>query len=180
MILEKFLVGSKEIVIRTLNKTDLKKVKWFIKFVNSIIAERDFILQKNPVTLKEERDWVKKELKDIKNKRAIVVVAECKNKIVGIADGHLRKGRMDHVAEIGIAVKKNYRSMGIGSKLMSKLIELIRKELKAKIIRLSVMETNKRAIKFYKKFGFKEVARIPGQFQRKGKFIDEIIMLKYL
>ena len=49
---------------------------------------------------------------------------------------------------------------------------------KPKMMRLSVLETNKRAMDLYKKFGFKTVARIPKQILIKRKLVDEIVMLK--
>jgi ribosomal protein S18 acetylase RimI-like enzyme len=62
---------------------------------------------------------------------------------------------------------------------MEEIIKLAKKELRPglKIIRLSVYSNNKIAIALYKKYGFKEVAKIPKQIQYKGKLIDEIIML---
>ncbi|MEM5834891.1 MAG: GNAT family protein [Candidatus Aenigmatarchaeota archaeon] len=42
------------------------------------------------------------------------------------------------------------------------------------------MANNKVAIKLYKKFGFKQVARIPKIFIYKGKYVDDIWMMKKL
>jgi len=60
------------------------------------------------------------------------------------------------------------------------LIKLAKKELKPKfkIIRLNVLPTNKPAISFYKKLGFKKVAVVPKQIQYKGNLVDEIIIMK--
>lgn len=57
----------------------------------------------------------------------------------------------NETAELAMATAKNYRNQGIGSKLLSLLIEAAQKKIKA--IGLSVRESNP-AIKLYKRFGF--------------------------
>jgi len=65
---------------------------------------------------------------------------------------------------------------------MKEILKLAKRKLKPKpkIILLSVFSTNNIAINLYKKFGFKKVAKIPKQFQYKGKLVDEIVMMRYL
>jgi len=92
-----------------------------------------------------------------------LLLAEDKNKIVGISSVELRKDRESHVGEFGISIRKEYRGIGLGKKLMKEVLKLAKRELKPKIIRLSVFSENKIAPNLYKKFGFKEVARIPKQ-----------------
>jgi ribosomal protein S18 acetylase RimI-like enzyme len=99
--------------------------------------------------------------------------------MVGIADVKKRMGVMNHVTVMAIGVRKEYRSIGIGSALMEECIKAA-KRMKAKILRLEVYSTNKKAIALYKKYGFKKVAEIPHQIQRRGKLIGEVVMLKYL
>lgn len=173
---------GKKILIRTLTRNDLNRAKDFANYINSIIRERDFILWKKLVSLKEEKEFLKNRLKDIRRKKVFTLIAEHGNKIVGIADIKLKEGIQDHIGGLGISVLKEYRGKGIGFTLMETLIDLAKRNLhpKPKTIRLSVMETNKVAINLYKKVGFKKVAKIPEQFQRKGKLVDEIIMIKHL
>lgn len=118
-------------------------------------------------------------IKGNKKQKRVFLVAEENNKIVGTASIHLSPGRQEHIGNFGITIQKGYRGMGLGSYLMGEIIKLAKKELKPKpkIIRLSVFQTNKRAIRFYQKFGFKRVAEIPKQIKFKGKLVDEIIML---
>ena len=63
---------------------------------------------------------------------------------------------------------------------MTEILKEAEKELKPKIIRLSVFPENTIAQNLYKKFGFKKVARVPKQLEYKGKLTDEIIMIKEL
>ena len=72
------------------------------------------------------------------------------------------------------------RGQGIGEKLVAVLTTRAKKILKIKMIRLEVFSTNKRAIGFYKKMGFNKIGVIKNGLKHYGRYIDEIIMIKYL
>lgn len=61
------------------------------------------------LSLKEEREWIEREIKDAKKKKHIILVAKDGNKVVGIADIKLKAGRKNHVGILGISVRKEYR-----------------------------------------------------------------------
>lgn len=182
MLLKKFISkDGKEIVLRTFSKNDVNRAKEFCNFINSIIKERDYITKDKKVTMKEESEWLKRKWKEIQKGNLVFVIAEHNNKLVGISGVRRKNGVMKHIGEVGIFVIKEYREKGIGKQLIRVTLELAKKKLKGlKCFRLSVFETNKRAINLYKKFGFKKVAKIPKQFKRRNKYIDEIIMLKFI
>ncbi len=173
------IFGSKKIKIRRLSKGDLRNVKKFQDFINSLIKEDAQILMNKKFSLKEEKSWLEEQLKKIKNRKTVFLAAECDDKIVGTTGIDSSIGRQNHVGNFGITIRNNYRGIGLGKYLMKEIIKLAKKELqpKPKIIRLAVFPTNKPAISLYKKFGFKKVAKIPEQIQYRGKLIDEIIML---
>lgn len=175
-------IDFEKIKIRKISQIDLKRVKEFQNYINSLIEEEAMILFNKKKSLKEEKEWIKEGLKNMEKKKQIVLIAEDKNKLVGISDVRLKGERQNHVGEFGISIKKEYRGIGLGKKLMVEVLKLAKKELKPrpKIIRLSVFSENKIAQNLYKKFGFKKVAKIPKQIQYKGKLIDEIIMIKEL
>lgn len=170
----------KGIKIRKLKSKDLKKAKEFQEYINSLIKEKAMILLCREKSLEEEKEWLNEKLKNVKNKIEVILVAEHEDRIVGISHIKLRKEKENHVGEFGISIKKEFRGIGLGKKLMIEIIRLAKKELKPrpKILRLSVFAINKIAQNLYKKFGFKKVARIPKQIQHKGKFVDEIVMIK--
>lgn len=68
-----------------------------------------------------------------------------------------------------IEVEEQYRNMGIGTKLLKKLTELVQKS-----ISLEVRINNYNAIKLYKKFNFQEKAIRKGYYQG----IDGILMVR--
>jgi len=172
----------KKIKIRKFLPEDLKKAREFQKFINSLIEEEAMILLKKKKSLKEEEEWLKEKLKNVKNKKQATLIAKDNNKIVGIANVRLKKDRQSHVGEFGILIRKGYRGIGLGKKLMAEVLKLAKKELtpKPKIIRLSVFDENKIAQNLYRKFNFRRVAKIPKQIEYKRKLTDEIIMIKEL
>ena len=90
---------------------------------------------------------------ELENENSIYIVAKYEGKIVGF--GGIWKAVYDvHVTNI--VVKKDLRHLGIGTKILEKLIS-ISKELKFNSITLEVNENNKNEIKLYEKFGFKKL-----------------------
>jgi len=171
------IFGSKKIIIRKLSNGDLRNVKKFQDFINSFVKEDAQILYNKKFSLKEEKNWLKEQLQNIKNHKTVFLMAQDHNKVIGTTGIDLHRGREAHVGEFGITIRNGYRGIGLGKYLMKEIIKLAKKELKPKIIRLSVFPTNKAAIGLYKKLGFKKVAKISKQIQYKGKLVDEIIML---
>ena len=174
--MEKVFSG-KNITIRQPDKKDLNNVRKFLDFINNLVEEGVQILASKKLSLKEEKEWLKKLLNNIKTRKTIFLLAEDNGVIAGTSTINLRKDRASHVGEFGISIRKEYRGMGLGSYLMKEILKLAKKELKPKIFRLSVYPTNKVALNLYKKNSFKEVARVPKQIQYHGKLIDEIIMI---
>ena len=170
---------GKKIKIREISKGDLKNVKKFQDFVNSLVEENAMIKMNKKASLKEETEQLKGKLKQIKSKKEVALIAEDGEKIVANLQIALDWGRHEHVGDFGISVRKGYRNLGLGTYLTKELLKLAKKELKPrpKIIKLSAYAVNKPAIAFYKKLGFKEVARIPKQAGIKGKLVAEVIML---
>lgn len=78
------------------------------------------------------------------------IVACIENKIVGYICGEVR-GDYGHI--ITLAVKREYRRIGIGTELVNKFIDFL-KHRNIKKIYLEVSEKNNIAIKFYLKNGF--------------------------
>lgn len=175
-------IGLNKIKIEKLSLFNLVRAKKFQEYINSLVEEDLMISLNKKQTLEEEKEWIERNLQNVKEKKTVLLIAKNAEKIVGISEVELKKGREGHVGEFGISIRKGYRGKGLGKKLMANVLDLSKKELnpRPKIIRLSVFSENKIAQNLYKKFGFKEVARVPKQLEYKGKFIDEIIMIKEL
>ena len=92
---------------------------------------------------------------ELQLKLAIPFVVKLKEKVVGYTClWHLD----DQLEVANFAVSPDYRSKGIGEKLMKRILSEA-KERSCKSIILSVRESNKMAINLYIKFGFVEVGR---------------------
>lgn len=173
---------GRKITIRKPTKEDLKHIKKFQDFINSLIEERAKITHTKKKLLREEKDWLEGVLKGVRKHRRLLLIAEHNGLIVGTTGIDLGKGRSSHVGRFGITIRKGYRGIGLGRYLMGEVLRAAEEGLKPppKIIRLSVFPDNKPAINLYKKFGFKKVATIPKQFEYEDKLLNEIVMLLYL
>lgn len=89
------------------------------------------------------------------NERAEFLVVEADRKIVACAGADI----FEDAAEIvSFAVDPDKRNQGIGTKLLAKLIEVV-KNRGASVFILEVRPSNKAAIKLYENFGFEIVDR---------------------
>ncbi len=75
-----------------------------------------------------------------------------------------------------LGIYKDPNLSGVGELLMDSLKEIAFKIAKLHTLKLEVIETNKEAIRFYKKMGFKEEGRLKEFVYRDGKWLDVIIM----
>lgn len=67
--METKIFGGRKIKIRQISKKDLRNVKKFQDFINSLIEEDAQIKMNKKFSLKEEKEWLNGELKEIKNRK---------------------------------------------------------------------------------------------------------------
>lgn len=90
------------------------------------------------------------------------LVAELDGYVIGYVIFWIKYENQGHI--ISIAVDKNYRRMGAGSKLLVKAIAIL-SLLKLDVIYLEVRKSNAGAIEFYKQFNFKMDRIVPGYYE---------------
>ncbi len=118
------------------------------------MTNTDLIYFEKELTTQFDDFWTFSILKqEFQNENTIYIVAKQDTEIVGFA-GILPI--IDEANIMNIVTKKDKRNLGIGSKLLQKLID-ISKEKKLKSITLEVNENNISAIKLYTKFKFETV-----------------------
>ncbi|MBR7653318.1 GNAT family N-acetyltransferase [Brucella oryzae] len=107
-----------------------------------------------------------------------VIVAIINDKIVGNA-GLLRyRGRRNHAADIMMGIDDEHIGKGIGTALISELIDIADNWLDLKRLELTVYVDNAAAIRLYEKFGFvSEGVRKKDAF-RAGEFVDSLAMAR--
>ena len=165
-------------------KVVLRRIRWedlddCIEFINSLVEEHAEILRDTNVTREEEADWLGSRLARIEKGQEIGVVAEVDGKMVANSEVEKRGSYMSHLGYLGIGIKKGYRGIGIGSRLMQTLIDESKK-MGLEILVLDVFDINEGAKALYKKMGFKEAGRIPRGIHKDGKYIDLVRMTREL
>ena len=86
-----------------------------------------------------------------------------------------------HRANVGIAIRKEYQSMGIGSLLFDIMIDLAKNTEGVEQIELGVMKDNAKAKALYTKKGFVKIGEIPHELKLKdGTYLDGETMVLFL
>jgi len=148
-----------------------------LAMITELAEERSYILVDKPPTLEEERVWLERGIKNVKDGKIIHWVVEKDGKLVGGLDASRRPLKMSHVVEIGIALLKEARRKGLGEQLLRTMIDaILKKWTDPIIISISVFSLNERARALYKKLGFVEVARFPFFIDHFGEHCDLIMM----
>lgn len=86
--------------------------------------------------------------------------------------------RRRHVAEFGMAVHDGYVRKGIGSKLITAMLELSDNWLNLRRLELTVFCDNEAAIALYQKFGFNIEGRSSEYAFRQGQYADVFHMAR--
>lgn len=146
-----------KLVIREIKQSELP-------FLKVMLFQAIFVPEGEPPLRKEiiEHPDLAKYIKNFGRDGDICLVAEIDGKLVGAGWARLFSeqdkgyGFVDsQTPELSMAVLKHYRNMGIGKKLLSKLLNKM-KQLNYKRVSLSVDKSNY-AYKLYKKTGFETI-----------------------
>lgn len=166
--------NGNDVIFRYTKSDDLDAM---LNYINTLIAEDTFIgLFGEPLTLKEEEKTLKEILEGVKKNDKIFIVVEVNNAYKGNAGIHREKTRRKtHVGNIGISLAAEYRNEGIGVELMTALIEE-GKKLGMKILYLTCLENNDRALHLYEKLGFKRSGYVPNACFWKGGYVGEVTL----
>ncbi|MEM2940006.1 MAG: GNAT family N-acetyltransferase [Thermoproteota archaeon] len=169
-----------EFVLEDGSKVVLRSPRWedldsLTEFINSLVEEGAPIARDKKVTREEEVEWLAGRLADIEKGQTIMIVAEIKSKVIGNSEINRLRGYQNHVGLLGIAVAREYRNRGIGTKMLETLIEeSMRTGLK--LLVLDVLSTNTKARHVYNKVGFKEAGAVPKMARIKEGYDDVIRM----
>lgn len=170
------LKNSMTVAIR---EAEVKDAEDIINVINSVGAEKVFIFTEQfPHDVNWERAFIQEHVKEKKD--CLFAVAEVSGKTVGVCDVHQGSNQKDsHMAGLGMMVVKDWREMGIGTAMMIYMIDWAKNRGIEKLC-LSAFLTNQRAINLYKKFNFQIEGTRKNQYKINGKYVDEIMMAKFL
>ncbi len=172
-IIKQFVAkDGRTVILRTPRWEDLDDL---LEFICSLVDESADIMMNKKPTRQEEAEWLGCLLANLENDRVFALVAEVDGKTVANSELSQKSGYAGHVGEIGIAIRAGYRDVGVGTEMLRTLIAHGR-EIGLKVLKLSVFSSNPRAKHVYEKVGFRETGRIPKEFFKDGKYVDEILM----
>ena len=162
-----------EIRIRPATKGDAEAIA---TIYNQGIEDRVATLETNLRTPDERRQWLA-----ARSPRHPVIVAEAGGEVVGWGSLNAFNPRKayDYVADFSVYVERGWRGKGVGSRLLTRLIELAR-ELGYHKLALSAFPWNAGGMALYQKLGFRTVGIYKEQGRLDGKWVDTIIMEKLL
>ncbi|MCM3794561.1 MULTISPECIES: GNAT family N-acetyltransferase [Priestia] len=128
----------------------------------------------------DESDFEKLIQRDTESKRNLFLVASVHNEIVGFSrcQGNELK-RFSHKVEFGVCIAKERWGYGIGKELLQQSI-LWADSADMKKMTLNVLETNKKAIDLYTKFGFEIEGLLKNdKLLSDGKYYDTVVMGRF-
>jgi len=147
------------------------------EFINALVEEGVDIGVRKSLSLAQERAWIRELLLDSSR---IHLCAFDKGLIVGSVEVRLGRDEISrHVGEFGISVKKEYRGTGLARSIAKKIFAIVKKR-GLSILYLKVFSTNRRAITFYRKLGFRKIAVLRRGIKIGRKYIDAYFMEKRL
>ena len=112
----------------------------------------------------------------LKSRDDLTLVCELNGKIVGVTTiqrGMYKKNR--HTASLGIAIRKEFRHMNIGTGMIKEAISWSREQGIEKI-NLEVFSSNIHAINTYRKLGFEYEGVRKRQFMIGNRYTDDVLM----
>jgi putative acetyltransferase len=109
------------------------------------------------------------------------VVAEIDGRVVGQLGLHVEQNpRRRHVGSIGMAVHDDFQGRGVGSALLTAILDLADRWLALRRIELTVYTDNAAAIGLYEKFGFVREGHLRDYAFRDGDYVDAFFMARVL
>ncbi len=108
------------------------------------------------------------------------LVAELNGEVVGGAGLHttMPNVRRHHAMGLGISVAKAVQGRGVGTALMSALLDYADRWAGVLRIELTVWADNERAIRLYRRFGFEVEGRLRAYGLRDGRYDDVLAMAR--
>ena len=107
------------------------------------------------------------------------LVALIDDEVVGQAGfSAIQRARRNHAGHIGMAVRDDQHGNGIGSALMTAMVDLADNWLGLRRIELTVYTDNAPAIALYEKFGFEVEGEAKGFALRGGQYVDAYYMAR--
>jgi [ribosomal protein S18]-alanine N-acetyltransferase len=149
----------------------------FQQFINSLTREKTYLLVDKPITLKEEKLWLKTQLQEQRKGGQIYLKALVNGRLIGDCFAKQGFGRNRGNINLGIGLAKNWRGKGLGYLLLTELIERSEQKWHPQNIYLHVISANISAYRLYESLGFQILATLPRWFEYEKRYLDEYFLL---
>ena len=168
------LRNEKTLIIREAKKEDSLE---YINYLNQIAVETDFLTfgVGELVTSQIEQESMIENCAKLDNQLMILALVDGKL-VGGLNFRSNERPRIRHTGEFGISVLKDLWGLGIGTHLISYMIEWAKVSKIIRKINLGVRSDNRRAIKLYTGLGFVEAGVISREFLIGNQFYDAMYM----
>ncbi|RDU23229.1 GNAT family N-acetyltransferase [Anaerosacchariphilus polymeriproducens] len=170
---------GRNVILRNAEVSDADDL---IKYLKITTSETPFLTRESDevvLTHEQEEHFIKR---SINAERELILVATIDGKHIGNCSlmGIGSYKRYAHRGDISIALYKEFCGIGIGKKMMLKVLELA-KEIGYEQVELEVITDNKAAITLYKQLGFEKYGSFPHNVKyANGKYADADWMMKKL
>ena len=158
-----------QIQIRPLTGADIEE---FHTCLDSVSRERKFLGFVQAPSLEKTRNWLISGMEE----GEIRLIALNGSKVIGWCDIETsqREGFV-HAGRLGMGLLKEYRSQGLGSRLLEETLSVAKKRGLERV-ELDVYASNAPAIKLYEKFNFQIEGRKRKARKLDGAYDDIIVM----
>ena len=173
------LKDGRKCILRPTHPDDSEQM---IEYLKLTAAETPFVLRypdEVTYTLESEREILGQSLE---NKDTAMMVAVVDGIVAGncAVNGVGNKRKILHRCSLGIALKKDFWGLGIGTEMLTYAFELA-KQIGYEQMELEVVCGNERAVRVYEKCGFCETGRhFRALKYDDGTYRDELIMSRLL
>ena len=138
---------ASQIEIRVVQEDDLFSLR---DAINSVCSEKWYVATTEGFTLEQSRRFIEHNIENA-YPQVVATVDDC---VVGWCDViPNRKVGFTHVGRLGMGVRKEYRRLGIGRRLLTECLRLSR-EYGLERVELEVFADNVAALKLYESSGF--------------------------
>lgn len=154
----------------TIRRAESPDAREIIQCMQSVMDERIYLVSE--YYFYTERG----EQERLRNPDDLTLVAVYNGGIVAVLTiqrGMYRKTR--HTASLGIAIRKNHRNKGLGTKMINTSVKWCRDSGITKL-NLEVFSSNENAIRLYRNLGFVVEGIRKNHFYIDGKYVDDVFM----
>jgi len=172
------LENGKNLTIRKAKKEDAQEILNYLKKVGAESKNLLFGAEGLPYTVEQE-EAILEDMNKSTSSALMVGIIDCRIICTGSISSPQRE-RISHQGNLALAVLKEFWGIGVGSCMMSELINFAKNSNKIEVLHLGVRADNTNAIALYKKFGFEEIGLYRKFAKIDGIYYDDFLMNLYL